>query len=250
MQDDRTLVVVAVGGGLALALLGLLLWLRGPSAGPERPGATPVPPPEPGVAVPAAAAAGAESVPAVTPAAREPTAPAATEITPVPKPEARATAEADANGVPWEFTQEDLKTVGRGVRLDMGDYRVAVGTEVEIALVLEAPPLESVTLVMLYDKDVLQFVDGSAKPVGPVFRRGLEFYCDPATSRLALIHSGVPGQKNLLAAANEKVVTFRFKALKAGSTALRTADKGVSFTNAAGTAEVVNLSGGRVVVTE
>ena len=251
-MEDKTPVYVIAAIVVVGALLGLLLWLRsGAPAGSE-----------PEDRQPLAAKAAAKPEPRQRTGLSgggEPTAPAepasparqtGTGPAPRPAPSRPATGATDpgkpAREEGWEFTPDDIKLSNRKIFLSVGDYRVAQGQDVEFELLLDAPPLESATLVFTYDPTALEYVEDSAKGVGRAFRKGVECHTDPATGRLAIIHVGMPGKKNVLASMNEKVITFRMKALKPGPTALKPAVEGISFTNGQGRDEEFQVTGGAV----
>ena len=95
---------------------------------------------------------------------------------------------------------------------------------------------------------MMEFVPKSAKPVGKNFVNGIEFYADQAKGRMVLIHSGLPGAKNLKAVNGDEIAVFRMVAKKAGETTLTFPPKGVGFTNARGEDEEYEILGGSIVI--
>ncbi len=148
---------------------------------------------------------------------------------------------------PIEFTAEDLAQCGRGVVVDLGEYRAAAGEEFTVALRLTAPALESLTLVLGFDPSVVVPVPGSAVPLGPVFRDGIECYSGRGGGTLVLIHTGVPGKKNLDAGRETAAVAWRMRALQSGATKLSVLPQS-SFTNGRGEDEPYEVRGGDVRV--
>ena len=241
-MEDRAPVFMLVGAAMLALLLGALFWIRSGAPGiPEspEPGKVQVKPAGParGGIPEQRAAAPAKPVPPPPPVAEE----RAQPPTGTPKP-IKETEEG------WEFTADDIKASSRKVFLGLGQYRPHSGQEFEVELLLDAPPLESVTLVLAYDPEYLEFVNGSAKSVGRAFRKGIEANADASNGRLAFVQVGTPGQKNVLACSNEKVAVFRMRAKKPGNTTLAPADKGVSFTNGQGHDEEYQVSGGSVQI--
>ena len=248
MHDRTTAAVIGCALAAGLMLL-LLVWFRGgapspePSA-PERAEAAP-PAPQPVASaqrpeddVPAPKPTDADT-PGEQPVQEEPKAPPGRVILP---------------GLPaidetWEFSEEDLAQADReDVKIDLGDYTVVSGEEFEVEVYSDSPPLQSFLLAMTYDQAMLQAVPGSEKAVGKVFRAGIEFFQHPEGGRMAVLCATVPGQKNVLAAGNEKVATFRMRALKQGVTTIGIDKKGLNFTNGRGESELCEIAGGKVVI--
>ncbi|OGV61815.1 MAG: hypothetical protein A3K18_00520 [Lentisphaerae bacterium RIFOXYA12_64_32] len=234
--------VVVAGAAAVVLLFGLLFWWRAqmprPAPAPPTPPApvanrapVPAPPAQPAVVTKAA------PVPAAVPA------PAAAK-TEAPQ----AAAPDDPRDPAWEFTEADIATAGRGAKVDLGDYQVAVGQEFSFEVGLTAPPLANLMLIMTYDPELLEVLPDSAKAQGNAFRRGIEFYADPKTGRMALISAGLPGQKNMLAAEGAVVASVRLRARKAGETRIGFIDRGISLTNARLEDEPCEVTGGRIVV--
>lgn len=148
----------------------------------------------------------------------------------------------------FEFFPEDRKFCGKGVSLDLGDYHVGVGEEFGVEISLEAESMESFMLVLKYDPELLAIVPDSAQAVGRVFRRGIEFNYKQDRGLAAIIHRGIPGQRNLLKANGETVVSFRMTALAEGETKLRVPPKGAGFGNAIGAEEKHVIVGGTVLI--
>ncbi|MBN2449688.1 MAG: hypothetical protein JXR77_04825 [Lentisphaeria bacterium] len=149
---------------------------------------------------------------------------------------------------PVEFTEADLADCGLGVTVDLGTYEAAVGQEFDVTVGLLAPALESCALVLKYDPRLVAVVPGTASPVGSQFRVGIECYADEAAGRLALIHAGMPGMKNVEAHKREDAsATWRMRALKSGTTRLEVM-AGSSFTNARGEIETFHTAGGEITI--
>lgn len=206
----------------------------------RRPAPEPVPVPLP----PAATVAPAPKVP--PPAVRVETPLAAASAKPAsaaPAPEWQPQPEA-------QFDAEDVKQAGRGASLDLGNYSVRAGEVFDVKLVLDGPPLESMTLILNYDTQYLEAVPDSGKPVGKVFRQGIEYYVDNKKGRLALIHAGMPGMKNMNAAAREVIARFQMRAKAPGKVTLTPGmgDKGIDFTNGKMQEERFSITGGGVEI--
>lgn len=245
LRDILSVVVIVA---VLLALLIGLRAMRAKGTGAPEAGL------RPGVAPATSASAGSERPPAT---GAEPPAPA-----PAGSPElsglaavpvdAAATAAPEATGrwvpqAPVEFTTKDLGQCGRGVRVDLGRYDVRAGDEFDVVLRFTAPALESCTLVIEYDPAKLAAVPGSAKPIGPHFRGGIECYADKGGGRLVLIHAGTPGKKNLDAVSDVASVTWRMRALQVGATAMRVGQQ-TSFSNGHGDDEHYAATGGDVSI--
>ena len=250
MQDKTTAIVIGCAL-LAGVMLLLLVWFRGgvPSPGPVEPDASgraeaPRPPPTP--ITPPEAAGDDTPTPESTDA--DGSTDAAAEE-PVPKPGRVILPGMPAIDETWEFTEGDLTEADRrDVEIDLGDYTVVPGEEFEVAVYLDAPPLQSFLLAMTYDMAMLRVVPESAKAVGGVFRAGIEFFEHPAGGRMAIMCATVPGQKNILAANDEQVAAFRMRALKAGETTIGIDTKGLNFDNGRGQREAHEIVGGKVVI--
>lgn len=148
---------------------------------------------------------------------------------------------------PATFGAADLAACGSGVRLDLGNYRVATGSEFDVLLSLHAPALESATVVLGYDPQALVVVPRSGRPLGSQFRGGIECYADEAAGRLVLIHAGTPGMKNVDAFAQGAAAGWRMRAVRPGQTQLRVLE-GSSFVNGRGDEEAAVVDGGVVDV--
>jgi hypothetical protein len=148
---------------------------------------------------------------------------------------------------PADFTEEDLAQCGRGVTLDLGSYEVVAGQEFTVTLGLSGPALESLTLMLRFGGEFLRLVPDSAVPVGSQFRSGIECYAGRDGGTLVLIHSGVPGKKNLDAGTGSAAVQWRMRALRAGTTRFEVLPQ-TSFANAHGDTESYGVSGGDVTV--
>jgi hypothetical protein len=147
---------------------------------------------------------------------------------------------------PADFTAEDMVQCGRGVRIGLGTYGAAAGSEFKVEVRITSPALESCTLVLQYDKGVLAVVPGSVAPAGPQFRSGIEGYAAESSGKLVVIHAGTPGRKNLDASAGSGVsVVCRMRALRAGVTRLLVLPES-SFTNGRGEEENYEVTGGEV----
>lgn len=251
-MQDRTTAIVVGCALLAGVMLLLLVWFRGGA-------------PEPGPVEPASSGDQGEALPprpkqvtapgrvADDTAAPEPTDGDESTDTVTEKPAAKP-GRVILPGMPvidetWEFSEADLVEADRkDVKVDLGDYTVVPGEEFEVAVFLDAPSLQSFLLAMTYDLEMLQVVPESAKAAGGVFRAGIEFFQHPEGGRMAIMCATVPGQKNILAAKDEKVATFRMRALKAGVTAIGIDKKGLNFDNGRGEAELCEIVGGKVVI--
>lgn len=165
-----------------------------------------------------------------------------------------AAGSAETADAPWqpeepvEFAAEDVKPAGEGVTVDLGDHTIRAGEEFSVEVRLNAPPLESFTLVLKFDPLIVEPVAKSGKPVGKTFRKGLEYYVDAASGSVGVIHSGLPGMKNLNAATGEPACVFRLKGKASGETRLVTDAAACSFVNGRGEEERVTLHGGQVKV--
>ncbi len=248
------LTVVAVVAVLLLVLWGVLALRRGRAAGepPTAPGAggaeaprrvvpssaaKEVPPSEVTAVVGESGVRRSSSRPVTKPTVKEARAPA-TPAAPV----------AWAKRQPGAFTPEDLAQCGRGVRVELGKYEAAVGSEFEVEIRMVSPALESCTLVMQYDQGALAVVPGSAVPVGAQFRSGIECYAAEGSGKLVIIQAGTPGSKNLDASVGGTAsVVCRMRALRAGVTHLLVLPES-SFTNGRGEEETYEVSGGEVGV--
>jgi hypothetical protein len=147
------------------------------------------------------------------------------------------------------FTAADLAPENMFVRVDLGNYSIDKGGDMDVRLALTAPGLESLAIVLEYDPNLLAFVEGSAEPVGNTFRRGIEFHANPARGKLVLMHDGVPGAKNTQLVSGEVVARFTMRALEAGTTQLLPAGNGYSFTNGRGVdIQDCRISGGRIEI--
>ena len=111
--------------------------------------------------------------------------------------------------------------------MDLGTYRVRVGDEFEVHVRLDAPPLQAVVLAMKYDPALLEPVAGSAVSIGPVFRKGVEFFSQPDQGRMALFCATFPGKKNVLSAVNAEVARFKLRAKQQGTTQISVDPKGM-----------------------
>lgn len=157
----------------------------------------------------------------------------------------------DAEEAEWvkqpstEFTEADLARAGEGVQVDLGEYRVRVGDQIDVQVRLTAPPMESATLMFGYDPGKLSVIPDSARPVGQYFRRGIEFYVDEAGGRAVLIHTGKPGMKNINGATGAPVASFRLRALAEGDCTLSLVG-GTSFSNGRGSDEEYSVYGGAI----
>gem|GEM_PF-1537615 len=248
------LVVVSLVVVLLAAFAGLLALRRGrpgagPGAGPsvvpavpERPGPAPLDPgrTDAGPTPPVPSGSGADS--GKGEAAAAPTGPGAPAAD-----GASAVGTAWQKRAPAEFTAEDVAQCGRGVTLDLGSYEVRAGEEFEVKVRLTAPPLESLTLRLQFDSEVVSLVPDSTAPVGPQFRSGIECYAGRDGRSMALIHAGAPGKKNLDAGTGSPAVTWRMRAVRPGTARLEVAPQS-SFTNARGEDEQYSVSGGDVNV--
>jgi len=253
-MDDRTPILVVVAVLLAVGMAAVLYWLR--SAAPD---ALPKPPPV--------------SKPAPTRTAVRERSPSVPGGDPQDDARARASAEvrdarpdrtasdeklieddgsAAADAASWEFSAEELADTERPVYLDLGDYQVAVGQEFEVALFLEAPALSSLDLVMVYDKELLEAVEGSEQTHGRVLREGMLFRINDKTGHVGIFskdHGGLPGKKNLFTARNERIASFRMRAEAEGATTLSfVEDRGISFKNGLGVERPHEVFGGRIVI--
>ncbi len=172
----------------------------------------------------------------------------------VPRNKGGATGSAETGDAPWqpeepvEFAAEDVKAAGEGVTVDLGDHTIRAGEEFSVEVRLNAPPLESFTLVLKFDPLIVEPVAKSGKPVGKTFRKGLEYYVDAATGSVGVIHSGLPGMKNLNGATGEPACVFRLKGKASGETRLVGDAAACSFVNGRGEEERVTLHGGQVKV--
>ena len=144
-----------------------------------------------------------------------------------------------------DFTPDELDRAGEGAQVNLGDYRVRKGDVFDLKIRLTAPPLESVTLLLNYDPDMIEFIDDSARPLGPFFRQGIEFYVDEAIGRAVLIHSGIPGKKNMNSATGTPVAAVRVRALDAGDCTVDLAP-GTTFTSGRGADEEFSVYGGAI----
>jgi hypothetical protein len=142
---------------------------------------------------------------------------------------------------------EDLAQCGRGARVDLGTCEAAAGSEFAVVLRLTAPALESCSLVVQYDPEALAVVPESARPEGPAFRGGIEAYAAPGGGKLVILHTGMPGKKNVEAAVAGPVVVWRMRALRAGVTHLVVLPES-SFTSGRGLDEAYEVAGGEVNV--
>ena len=183
-----------------------------------------------------------------------PPAPGKVELTPtkLAKTAAKPAAAVVEENVPeesWDFTPEDLRAAeGRSVLVDLGEYTVQAGEEFDVSVFMDAPALQCALLAMKYDRELLEAVPDSGKAVGRVFRRGVEFFGDPATGRMALLCATLPGRKNILAAKDEKVAVFRMRAKKAGTATIEVDTKGVSFEAGNGKKLTLNCPPGKVLI--
>jgi hypothetical protein len=148
---------------------------------------------------------------------------------------------------PADFTGEDLAQCGRGVELALGDYEARVGKEFTVTVSISAPALESLTLAVQFDRESLALVPGSAAPVGPQFRGGIECYAGKAGGSLVVIHAGTPGKKNVDGGTGGTALTWRMRALRPGTAQLTVLPQS-SFTSARGEDESYEVSGGSVNV--
>jgi len=145
----------------------------------------------------------------------------------------------------WDFSREDIAAaVGRTVNVEIGHYRIRVGETVGIEVTLDAPPLQAVVIAMKYDRDLLEPVMGSARAVGPVFRKGVEFFAQPSKGRMALFCATYPGKKNVLPAHNEVVATFVMKAKAQGTARVVADEHGMKCVAGDGTVLPVDFSDG------
>lgn len=147
-----------------------------------------------------------------------------------------------------EFGPADFAEAGRGVVLDLGQSRTRVGQEFKVIIYFDGPPLMLMVIGLGFDPAVVQVVHGSARPVGNVFRTGIEFYADNAKGQLVLLQSGSPGMKNVNRAKGEPVATFRMRGKAEGSTSLTLMEKGSTFVNGKGEDERASLVGGTIAV--
>ncbi len=149
----------------------------------------------------------------------------------------------------WEFTQADLDAaVGRTVKVELGRCTVAVGGTVEVEVTLDAPPLQAVVVAMRYDQSLLEPVPGSAFSMGPVFRKGVEFFIDPAHGRMALFCATYPGKKNVLAAHHEVVARFAVRGKAVGTAHILADSQGMKCVAGNGALLPVDFVPGVVVV--
>ena len=149
---------------------------------------------------------------------------------------------------PEGFTDFDVEDAARLALVELGDYEIAAGDELEVAIRFSGPALESLTIVGSYDKVGLQCVADSAQ-AGPVFRNGIEFYARNEQGRFAVIHQGEPGGKNLDATMDGvTLVRFRMVGLKPGTYRISLPDGQQSFTHALGAEAQYNVTGGTVRV--
>lgn len=150
-----------------------------------------------------------------------------------------------------EFQQDDIRDEDMKVAVEIDDYEVLVGDEFDIAVRLSAPALESMTLLMEYDAELLECIADSAKAVGDTFRRGIEFYADNKKGRMVLINAGTPGAKNMEKAEDEMVATFKMVARKVGRTELVYPKVWSTFTNGKGMdIEDFRIHGGDILIEE
>ncbi len=150
-----------------------------------------------------------------------------------------------------EFTAEDARYAEKPIAVNLGNYRVRKGDEFEVAVQVQAPALESFTLLMNYDPELLECLPDTAHPVGKSFHMGIEFYADQQKGKMVLINAGLPGAKNINPTDNQTVAVFRMVAKGEGQTQIICPETGVNFTNAIGR-EVVNykINGGAISIRE
>ncbi len=140
-----------------------------------------------------------------------------------------------------EFSQSDVSPEKMKVSMDLGEYTVDEGDEIEFGLKMSAPALESLTVLMEYDSTMLEYVKDSAKAKGKAFRNGIEFYADDKKGQMVLINAGIPGAKNINGVEETEIVTFRMRSKKAGKTKLECPTNAISFVNGRGN-EIDNYS--------
>ncbi|NOY80552.1 MAG: hypothetical protein GXP31_06060 [Kiritimatiellaeota bacterium] len=149
----------------------------------------------------------------------------------------------------WEFSVEDLAAaVGRTVSVELGTYQVRVGDEFEVHVILDAPPLQAVVLAMKYDPTSVEPIPGSAVSVGPVFRKGVEFFIQPAQGRMALFCATFPGKKNVLAAAGLEVARFKLRARKKGTTQITADTRGMKCLSGSGDSLPIDFAPAEIVI--
>ncbi len=149
------------------------------------------------------------------------------------------------------FSAEDINKKDMNVEINLGDYRAVAGEEFEVNVRMHAPALESMTLLMEYDPEVIEYVANSAKAVGKAFRRGIEFYADNQKGRMVLLNSGIPGAKNMNVCDGGSIASFRVLAKAPGETQLQFPEMGMTFINGRGEEiDQYDIRGGSVVVDE
>jgi hypothetical protein len=150
-----------------------------------------------------------------------------------------------------QFTADDAHGANDPIMVNISDYRVAKGDEFEVSVRLQAPALESMTLLMNYDPALLEYLPETARVVGKSFHLGIEFYADQQKGRMVLINSGLPGAKNIYPTGNEVIAVFRMVAKEAGQTQITFPESGVSFTNAVGRETTdYKINGGTITISE
>ncbi len=255
-ERTRDVVTVVAIVAVMLAVFWGALFLRRPAPGGEPPaGGAPEAGPAPATARTPAVRPSVAAVPEV------PTEPAVGSVKPSPEPADARTERripASASGAspgpgswtkrpPGEFTPEELSQCGRGVRVGLGVYEVKVGDEFDVSVALTGPALESCTLMVQFDPGALALVPGSAVPLSPQFRGGIECYGNSSRGTVVLIHAGTPGQKNVDASPKGASVGWRMKGLRPGDTRLVVLPES-SFTNGRGDEEAYESTGGEVSV--
>lgn len=237
--------VVAVAVLLLAVTLG---WLRvwygaapGPEPVPGAPGRPRNPAAEPGN-------------PVTVDSVRRPDRPAAADPDAGEGGASAAPADAPDLPLPWEaspvvaFTEADLEAAGTGVTVLLENCMARVGEEFPVRVWLRAPALESMTLVMTYDPEMLEVIPGSAEPLERAICHGVEIYADQAKGKAIMIHSGTPGQRNFTASDGlAPLCGFRMRGKSAGTCALQVAAES-SFTNGRGEEETVEGRDGRITI--
>ena len=244
-MTDKTSIFLAVGLTAVVLIWGLFYCFR---PGRPEPSKSPHAPTD-SVLEAAPQPAGQATQTAVVP----PTPPSKAELAPTKPAETAAkravVVEENVQEKSWDFTPEDLRAAeGRSVLVDLGEYTVQAGEEFDVSVFMDAPALQCALLAMKYDRELLEAVPDSGKAVGRVFRRGVEFFGDPATGRMALLCATLPGRKNILAAQDEKVAVFRMRAKKAGTATIEIDTKGVSFEAGNGKKLTLDCPPGKVLI--